>query len=80
MLGGWARQGSVLLAERLSSHALLLNAAKLLGRFQFKRLFKDLSWKDNYLTIILEILFQNKGFFKILTQRSYLAIDSGNKV
>jgi hypothetical protein len=42
--------------------------------------FEDLSREDDCLTIILGILFQNKGFFKILTQRSYIAIDSGNKV
>jgi hypothetical protein len=63
-----------------SSHALRLDAVKLLGRSRFTRLFEDLSREDNCLTIISEILFRNKRFFIFLTERSYLAIESGNKI
>jgi hypothetical protein len=85
MLGGWAQQGT----QRAFSGSLKLpcseagrckSTRKIHRKTRFKRLFKDLSREDNCLTIILEILFQNKGLFKFLVQGSYLAIESRKKV
>jgi hypothetical protein len=81
MLGGWAQQGT----QRVFSGLFKLSPfevgrCKTTRKILIQEAFKDLSWEDNCLTIILGILFRNKRFFKISTQRSYLTIDSGKEV
>jgi hypothetical protein len=48
-------------------------------QYPIQEAFQDFILGRCLLTIILGILFQNKGFVQILTQRTYLVIGSGHK-
>jgi hypothetical protein len=66
-------------ASRDSSHAYMLDAVQLLDNTRSKRLLRFILGRC-LLTIIPEILFQNKGFVQNITHRTYLGISSGQKV
>jgi hypothetical protein len=64
MLGGWTRQGTQRAFGRLFNLSPFeAGRCKTIRKIPIQEAFKDLSWEDNCLAIILEILFRNKGFF-----------------